>query len=212
MKNQTMIAPIISTEKEVDIELKKIDPALSISFLHEIAQGGLARMRETHAGDADNAEGVFLFHGILGTLRIELMAKRWQKVNIQNASFVRTENYKHMIGIISGDKDTGLEKGLPKNQNEKGKITKEFVQGKLFSEDENITLWFMLYHLDLAHAELRMELSQPQEFEGKYVVSWKKRILIPPVSLHPTAGDEVDNNRKTDNKLDIPVERKNKTN
>jgi hypothetical protein len=128
------------------------------------------------------------------------------------------------IAIASGDHDTGLVHGNPKNRVPKGPRTAEVVeqnstQMRLFDDDipaiplalvpdekpQRLT-YILLVYIDWDTRVIRSELSVPMDMNAEgLITAWRKRILLPDV---PFDNDPMQAGEPKTPELDIDVKRK----
>lgn len=167
---------------------------LSAEFLAAIGTRVLAAYNQTTPNDASNASGMYAYLAAVRALRDVLGPHGWEPYRRHNLEMVASPSKQLAIIPSSGDNATGLDGDEPKTKNPKGSQTKELVvrnrnQGFLFPEMEpaepafdpdTIPTWFLLYHLDPAMSEMRMELALPVHIDisDLRVDQWSRRIKL----------------------------------
>jgi len=174
---------------------------LEIEWLTEVGLKALAAYNQTTVHDALTAPGTYAFFEAVRSLRDILCPKGWEIVRQHNLELTKHPDHNTLIIISSGTKDTGKEYGHPMTKNPKGKQTKKVVaynakQIRLpgmeynfdVKEEGQATVWMLLYYIDMARAEMRLELSLPikMDIDEMRVDGWHKRIVLPSIKLDPT--------------------------
>lgn len=175
---------------------------LSSESLGLIGTRILAAYNQTTPNDASNAPGMYAYLSAVRALRDVLGPIGWGPYRRQNLEMVISPSKQIAIIPSSGDSFTGLDGEEPKTKNPKGNQTRELVvrnrnQGFLFPEMEppepaldpdKIPTWFLLYHLDTAMSEMRMELALPINIDiaDLRVDQWFKRIKLSAIKFDHT--------------------------
>lgn len=192
---------------------------LPLDSFTEIGTRILAAFNQATPNDAANAAGSYAYFAAVRALRDGLCSLGWESYTKHNLEMVVSPERQMAIIVSSGDKNTGLNgQEAPKTKNQKGNKTREIVasnqiQMYLFSEmeppqpiydQEAITTWFLLYHVDLINSEMRMELSLPvnMDLTDLRVDRWSRRINLSSINFDPIPTVHTDGS-KTEFEIEI---------
>jgi hypothetical protein len=175
--------PTIVKGDAVQPRLNELHTSLDEGVFKEASDSGYAARLEATPAHAPTAAGSLQWHDTVSALRTLLVQRSWIIVNTRNCPLILSPDKNIMIAIMTGDKDTGMEFGDPRNQGAKGTVLSGAVQKnlELFSAKNKAAkngtqLWVLLYHV--AGAELRRELSLPSSFNRGKITGWSERILL----------------------------------
>ncbi|MGW7350014.1 hypothetical protein [Streptomyces sp. NPDC054784] len=202
--------------------LRELD--LTPKDVHRAIAGGLAEARLCTEMDAPGMAGYAFWSRSNRTFRERMTPNDWTFSNAQ--SILRTINPSGTFAItsVSGSGMVGEEAadftGDVRTKNPKGSavaklVERNFMQLPLFSvpgegaekevEVNDLPTWFLLYKS--SNEGLMFELSLPVQMHGKYVDSWRERIIL---DDNPFLGAEFDIKRldeiPTAAPVDVPVE------
>ncbi|MCK9362156.1 MAG: hypothetical protein M0P74_00915 [Syntrophales bacterium] len=171
-------------------------------IFQEIGDRILGEYNQATPNDAKAAAGSYAYFAAIRALRDFLCPEGWQHHREGNIEMVLGPSSQFAITASSGDDNTGRNGIEPKTKNHKGSQTSNLVfknrnQGELFPEmvladppydPDRTPTWFLLYHIDLAKNEIRMELSLPIsiDFYTFRINQWRKRIFLPSGNLGGT--------------------------
>ncbi|WP_126220987.1 hypothetical protein [Burkholderia vietnamiensis] len=213
---------VISEPDLVAKRLSELQPRLDEALLREANEHGYRERLEATELHAPTAAGTYHWNGTVYALRSALAERGWAAENLRNCPFIVSPDRTVAIAVMTGDPDTGLTKGNPTNQAQKGAVIKQAVTNnqqlelfnpRLVTEDlanskEATQLWVLLYHVALGadgKTELRAELSLPSRFERKQIIGWKERIVL--AAIRPDSEPVIDQDAPT-GPIDVPVERR----
>lgn len=177
-----------------------VNLGLKSEWLDMIGVRILAAYRQATPHDAANAAGSYAYFAAVRAVREILCPEGWQPQRQHNLEITKHLTKEAALIISSGDKNTGMLGGdEPKTKNSKGAQTQKIVvknlqQLNLFpfldplkNEARPEYTWILLYHIDNAKSEMRVEISLPVtiDYEDLRVVAWKQRIILPPLKFHP---------------------------
>lgn len=216
---------IISDSILVASRLKVLQPSLDEMLLREANEHGYRHRLEATPLHAPTAAGTYHWNGTVYALRSSLAERRWAPQDLRNCPFIVSPDKTVAIAVMTGDMDTGLEKGNPTNRTQKGAVLKQAVannqQLELFNPSAVSTdlarskdatqLWILLYHVATGadgKPELRAELSLPSRFERKRIVGWKERIIL--AAIRPDGEAVIEQDQPT-GPIDVPVLRRSGT-
>lgn len=185
------------------------DEALLTQFLHRLFGVSLPELREIAQAIYAGFSGVSPLHpkGFNGTsawaegtasLRALMIPKQWTPEDPQGQPRVVSTERKLSITVSSGNELVGDPHHDPQTRNDKGAQTAQGVSYNsrqlsfAFPDDRPViaeatvieakdSLWMLLYYIDLALGEVRMELSKPVHMsEASKVDKWAVRYILPP--------------------------------
>lgn len=161
----------------------------------------------------------------LAPLRSALALQEWTAENQKGLSVSVNPDRTTAIAVSSADGNTGTDT-QPSTKNPKGPATEYVVQmnqgildfqdGMTIRErpgrDDEIQVWYLLYHVDEKEREIRLELSLPLDMDDNHRVSeWVRRIILDPIKLDPDDGilsSTTDTDISPRGGIDIPVTRR----
>jgi hypothetical protein len=220
-------ASVITDREAVAARLVELHETLNEALLKQANEHGYSARIEATELHAPTAAGSYHWHAALYALRYSLAALGWVKQDLRNCPFIVSPDRKVAIAVMTGDPDTGLEKGKPTNQAQKGAVLRQAVdqnrQLELFdpsivsdlAKSKDATqLWILLYHVAIGtdgKPEIRAELSVPSRFERKQIIGWSQRLILE--SIRPDSDTFMDEDQPTDpiaptGPIDVPVERR----
>ena len=191
-----MVVTVIKAESSQQFN-SLVSLGLKAEWLTEVCVKALTAYNQTTPFDAANAAGSFAYFAAVRAIREILCPNGWKILRSHNLELTRNPVAKVRIVVSSGDKDTGIENGIPRTKNPKGRQTRKIVtqnakQMKLWPhlepkviDDQSESTWILLYHFDAIGSEMRMELSLPVEMDldELRVTQWSKRIILSPVAF-----------------------------
>ncbi|MFB4296278.1 hypothetical protein [Actinomadura sp. NTSP31] len=152
--------------------------------------------------DARNASGLVRWARTVGVLRGALSKKGWGREDPQNLPLAVNPATGVAIIVTTADGATGFDRYSPKTLYPRGKATvqaagqdpeqlsimdmpevelaKEMARA-IQEENQQWTVWFLLYHYDNHEGVIRTELSRPDPIDltaGRRVEQWLERILL----------------------------------
>ena len=210
-----------------DVASELANLGLKLEPLHQVGAAWLLAIRNWTPNHPRVYRGLSAWAEGVKTAREGLHPLGWYGVEEKNYPLTVHPSGDLALAIVSGDYDTGVVEGNPKNKVPKGPRTAELVQENrlvhqtsLFDEadlpplPEGIALedkaerttYLLLVCVDTASSEIRSELSLPMSMNDEGVItSWKKRIILPSTSF----GGEPEVKREPDlPDLNIDVTRK----
>ncbi|MBR8179420.1 MULTISPECIES: hypothetical protein [Burkholderia] len=212
---------VVSEPELVAIRLSELHPSLDEALLREANEHGYRARLEATDLHAPTAAGSYHWHDTLFAIRFALTERDWVHENLRNCPFIVSPDRKVAIAVMTGDADTGLVKGNPTNQAQKGAVLQRAVaqnqQLELFdpavakdlaNSKDATQLWILLYHVAIGtdgKPELRAELSLPSRFARKKIVGWTERIVL--AAIHPD-GEPVMGQDEPTGPIDVPVQRR----
>jgi hypothetical protein len=185
--------------KDVDEALGELGLAQS-PFLTAALVGEIERASCTLL-DAPNVPGLQQWTHCFRSLSTALVVLKWTRDDYQLIS--PASNI--AIRVQSGNEDTGLQFGNPKNRTPKGATAVDAIavnaQLELFAElpraiktpdespEPSKATWFFLFFTDSQKNELRCELSLPVSMDGSgHVTAWRTRIIMGSIPLDPVVS------------------------
>ncbi|AKR42712.1 hypothetical protein [Methylophilus sp. TWE2] len=175
--------PIIVKGDLVQRRLRQLHDTLNEDVFKEASDAGFTARLEATPAHAPTAAGSLQWHETVFALRTQLALRKWRIVDTRNCPLIVSPDKNIMIAIMTGDKDTGMEFGDPRNQGAKGTVLSGAIQKnlELFSaknkaNKDGTQLWVLLYHV--VGAEVRRELSIPNSFYRGKITGWSERILL----------------------------------
>lgn len=188
---------VISMECE-DVEKALAKLGVPLVVLLEAGQAGyLANISRT-ANDAPSAPGYYQWNECLRSLRENMSAKGFLRSNTGNWPTTVHPQYLLALAVSSANVNTGNPNTQPMTKTAKGPRTVKAVSinaSQLWlpgyepleaKENSDYPTWFLLYHVDEAKGEIRLELSLPVSMnEDGHVSGWRERIILPSISLSP---------------------------
>ena len=196
-----MLSPIIrpGTFEHKDT-LHKLE--LTAESLSDVGARILAGFNQATDNDALSAAGTYAYLAGVRALRDVLSPQGWMSHRKSNLEMIVPPSKQIAVIVSSSDKYTGLDGQEPRTKNEKGNGTKEMVrrnrnQASLFAEYETspedcnlgaMPTWFLLYHVDVAKSEMRMELALPisMDIDDLRIDQWRERIRLPAIKFDST--------------------------
>lgn len=212
---------VISEPELVAVRLSELHESLDEALLKEANEHGYRVRLEVTELHAPTAAGSYHWHSTLYAVRYALTAREWNPENLRNCPFIVSPDRKVAIAVMTGDADTGLVKGKPTNQAQKGAVLQRAVaqnqQLELFdpavvkdlaSSKDATQLWVLLYHVAVGadgKPEIRSELSLPSRFARKQIVEWSQRLIL--AAIRPDSEPIIGQDEPT-GPIDVPVERR----
>jgi hypothetical protein len=189
--------------------LLALHESLDESLFREVNEHGYRARLDVTPAHPTTAAGTFHWHHAVFALRTGLIERDWQKKDLKNCPFILSPDKTIAILVMTGDADTGLVKGFPTNQSQKGAVLKQAIStnyelfetamiSKLEQANNGTEMWVLLYHVGVdenGRTELRSELSRPSRFERKKIVGWTERIILG--AIHPDGEYDV--------RIDAPI-------
>lgn len=188
-----------------DVETRLVDLGLSLEIVQRaVDEGTLSRLQVT-ANHPVTAGGTMLYFEAVRSLRdqlIPLSKEGWEKLDDQNRALVFNKRRSLLIGVASGDWQTGMRNGNPTTRSAKGQSTKravvtnqyyfeafeDFFARPIPEQIRNMgVLWLLLVHVDMRSGQVRSELSRPVSWgeEKSRPVLFQPRIILPPINFDP---------------------------
>jgi hypothetical protein len=204
-------------------------PATKTSRLHDLgivetvlraaAEWGLRYTFDCTLHDPPGTAGFLAWSKITRGLRDRLVPQGWKASHPSNFAITSDPRGTYAIAVFAGNAATGFADRWPSNRTDKGPATMVAIQQNQrsfaeISEDfrrlgvplSTKQTWLLLHFVDEEAEEIRLELSLPAEVsEDGYVVAWRERILLTPISLpsEPVAITDPD-----DDRIDVDVQRR----
>jgi len=154
-----------------------------------IKYGWTHRQRSRKPYEPRGAAGFYMWAKTTGSLREQLAAKGWKLKEEMNLPVIVHPNGKVAIAVSHGDSNTGIPNKTPSTYREKGKATVQVVatnqlsfNGPAFDRNDQFQTYMLLYFHDARKQEIRLELALPAAMTGAFVVEWRERIILSPVS------------------------------
>lgn len=198
---------------------------LNEGIFQDISDRIFGEYNKATPNDAKAAAGSYAFFAGIRALRDILCPLGWHNHCEGNIEMVMAPLSQFAITASSGDKNTGNDREEPKTKNHKGSETVKLIlknqseSYSLFPEVElspvvydpnRLPTWFLLYHIDLAKNEVRMELSLPISIDvyNMRINHWKERIILSTVRFDGTPINKI-NQEESYLDFDIEIKRKN---
>ncbi len=193
-----MPQPVAIHFKAVHVEGRLFDLGLNQALLADAVRDGTSYQRDCTLHDPPNLGGMIAWGKTVRALRDRLVPHGWDCANDRNYATTIHPRRAMAIAVASGDLSTGKLDRTPSTRTDKGPATRDVIlQNQLsfaqISSDfpvpataEGISTWLLLYHVDNAAREIRVELSLPisMTVDG-FVTGWRERIILAPIALDP---------------------------
>lgn len=217
-----MQTELVHEPSDVVAELAKLD--LELSDVLDPGKAWLLALSNWSPNHPRVYRGLSAWAEGVKTLRDPLVAKKWDRSEERSYPLTIHPSGAMCIAVASGDYDTGIVGGNPKNKVPKGPRTAEVVeqnstQMRLFDDEipsipkslmaeakgQRIT-YILLIYVDMGARVIRSELSVPMDMNAEgLIIAWRKRIILPAV---PFDGDPMQSSDPKTPELDIDVKRK----
>jgi hypothetical protein len=197
---------------------------LALDDLRDAVLDANAEALECTANDVVSRAGFLRWSSPLRRLGDIYVPKGFTRERPRNFEILVSPDRAYALTVAPGDHATGTER-MPSTRIERGPLTGQAVTGNRhqiafddvdgeFAETlAQMTIWLLLAYYDESAEEIRLELSLPVEFtrtpksERGYVTAFEPRLILPAISLAPTA-DISGSNDGEDGQIDIPVTRR----
>ncbi len=218
-----MRSEVIYEPADVALQLASLD--LEMEALRDVARAWLLAYSNWTPNHPRTYRGLSAWAESVRKLRDYAVPKKWTRSEERNYPLTVHPSGTHCIAITSGDADTGIVKGNPKNKIPKGPRTAEVVeqnsmQLRLFLDDDVPALpasllerapkarvtRILLIHVDVDNKEIRAELSLPMHMNSDgLITAWRNRIILTAV---PFDGEPIDFDQPKAPNLDIEIRRR----
>lgn len=216
-----MQTELIHEANDVATELAKLD--LKQEYLLDAGRAWLLAVSNWTPNHPRVYRGLSAWAESVKKLRDGLIPQRWTGIEERNYPLTVHPGGSLSIAIASGDHDTGIATGNPKNKVRKGPRTAEVVENndmqlRLFDdeipalpalqpeEEPSRLTYILLVYVDLQKREIRSELSLPRHMNDEGLITmWRKRIILGEV---PFDGDPINVDLPKEPELDIEIRRR----
>lgn len=213
-----MKSGILSKPSEVSSALDELELGGAEDTIASVVSGEGMRDSCT-ANDPLAAPGILAWSFATRRFRELHILKGWTVVNKDGLALTVSPSGKHAIAVSTGDEGTGIEKLNCRSKYPKGPAVREAIkenrrQGEFWpdrfkrEEPSSYQTWFLLRRRDEKKDLVYCELSLPSQIDNEgYVVSWRTRIIIGPISLHPQVRQE-DTSPEPEKSIEIEIKRR----
>jgi len=214
----------VTRSEPVAVRQRLADLGLTEAVLSAAVNEGIGYILACTSNDPPSLAGLLGWGKTTRALRDRLIPVGGKRTNVRRQAATVTPKGITVV-VAAGDSRTGLEGAPPSTRSAKGPATTAAIEANVlqlslmdanpaFAEEmtriQKPTTWFLLYYLDEAKQEVRLELSLPDAMDDDgYVDAWVERLLLKalPVNREPLSARE-DETEEAEPATEIDVRRR----